>query len=69
MKKTEFIKLREVEDLKTESFELNENFLFGDLMIKQKFEKTEGQDVTYFKVVEKRSKTHMRYIPITEKLE
>lgn len=66
MKINEWRRLKEVESL--DNLKVGDFFLMGEYIIGQKEEKKPGQEITYYKVLNKKGKS-IEYIPIYDILE
>jgi hypothetical protein len=67
--KNEFLKIRELkeDEFTSKILKKDDKFLYGTKMCDQK-EKNDGDDVTYFKVLEIKENGNILYTAITEKI-
>ena len=69
MRKTEFMRMREIEKEKDmDDIPVGGIFMYGQRMIGQKQNKTVGQSISYFQILNK-TERGVEYIPIFEYME
>lgn len=70
MKTDEFYRLSEVteEELLEDKLNEGDKFLYGESMIKQKYEKSPGDTISYYKVISKMGK-NIAYMEQIERIE
>ena len=72
MRRTEFMRMKEIEDKKEEEMdelEKGDYFLYGKNLIAQKQNKIVGQQISYFEVIDKKSHGGIEYTPIFDIIE
>ena len=70
MKKSKWLHLKEIDEEEKifKSVEMDEYFLTGDSVIRQKEIKEIGQQITYYKLI-KKTKNNVEYVPIYDIIE
>lgn len=68
MKISEFKRIKEFEDPSDATGEIDDIFMAGENMISQKVKKSIGQEITYYKIINKDKFGNIMYIPIYDKL-
>lgn len=68
MKINEWMRLKEVEGTNTDEIRIGELFLMGEKIIAQKDDKVIGQEITYYKLLNKKENS-IEYVPIYDRLE
>jgi hypothetical protein len=70
MKKVYFIRMVEItEEKDMDELEIGDFFLYGQNLIAQKQNKIPGDGISYFQIVDKKSKGNVEYAPIFDILE